>query len=230
MSDLDKLQRTVKYTFKDTELLTRAVTHRSHGATNNERLEFLGDAILNFVVAETLFNRFTKAREGQLSRMRARLARQQTLAEIARDFGVGDYLIMGSGELKSGGFDRDSILSDTLEAIIGAMFLDGGLDQTRGVIIDWYREHIEELSLSKSQKDPKTRLQELLQSRQANLPQYVIVDTTGQSHDRVFVVECQSKLLDSPVRGTGTSRRAAEQEAARLALDQLCAERDPGHV
>lgn len=230
MSDLDKLQRTLKYTFKDTELLTRAVTHRSHGATNNERLEFLGDAILNFVVAEALFTRFTNAREGQLSRMRARLVRRQTLAEISRDFGVGDYLIMGSGELKSGGFDRDSILSDTLEAIIGAIFLDGGLEQAREVIVDWYREHIEVLSLSKSQKDPKTRLQELLQSRQANLPQYVIVDTTGQSHDRVFVVECTSELLVRPVRGSGTSRRAAEQEAARLALEQLCTEHDQGHV
>ena len=221
MSAQDKLQRTLQFTFENPELLTRALTHSSHSAANNERLEFLGDAILNFVIAETLFERFDRAREGQLSRMRAHLVRRQTLAEIARDFGIGDYLIMGSGELKSGGFDRDSALSDTLEAIIGAMYLDAGLDRIRPVLHEWYRQRLEALSLAKTQKDPKTCLQECLQSRQASLPQYVIVEESGESHDRMFVVECQSELLAAPVRASGQSRRHAEQAAALLALAEL---------
>lgn len=227
---LEALERTLGYSFGNGELLERALTHRSHNSRNNERLEFLGDAILNFVIAEELFTRFTAAREGQLSRLRARLVRRQTLAEIAREMNIGDHLIMGSGELKSGGFDRDSILSDSMEAIIGAIYVDSGLDLVRSAILDWFYSRLEPLSLEKSQKDSKSRLQEFLQSRQANLPEYVVVDVSGKSHDQTFVVECRSELLEVPARGEGGSRRVAEQNAAAIALVRLGIDHDPTHA
>jgi ribonuclease-3 len=226
----EKLQRTLGYTFGDQRLLTRALTHRSHSSDNYERLEFLGDSILNFVIAEALYERFAEAQEGQLSRLRARMVRRQTLAEVARDFDIGDHLIMGSGELKSGGFERDSILSDSLEAIIGAIFIDADLDTARGLILDWFDSRLDALSLEKLHKDAKTRLQELLQGKQANLPEYEIIEVTGKSHDQKFVVECRSELLEAPVRGEGNSRRIAEQNAAELALHQLGVEHDAEHA
>lgn len=226
MAQDEKLQRTLGYTFDNQELLTRALTHRSHNSRNNERLEFLGDAILNFVIAEELFTRFVEAREGQLSRLRARLVRRQTLAELAREMELGDHLIMGTGELKSGGFDRDSILSDALEAVIGAIYSDSNLAVARSTILDWFYTRLDALSLDKSQKDSKSKLQEFLQARQANLPEYVVVEVTGRSHDQTFIVECRSELLQTPSRGQGTSRRAAEQKAASVALVQLGVEHD----
>ena len=230
MGQDDTLQRALGYSFENEELLTRALTHRSHSSKNNERLEFLGDAILNFVIAEELFGRFAGAREGQLSRLRARLVRRQTLAEVAREFCLGDYLIMGTGELKSGGFERDSILSDSLEAVIGAIYCDSGLSMVRETILNWFYTRLEALSLDKSQKDSKSRLQEFLQARQANLPEYVVIDVAGKSHDQTFTVECRSELLDVPVKGEGGSRRVAEQNAAAVALARLGVDHDPDHA
>jgi len=221
MSNLEKLQRQLGYTFSKPDLLIQALTHRSYGSQNNERLEFLGDSILNFVIAETLYRRFEPAREGKLSRLRAKMVKRQTLAEIAREFDLGDYLIMGSGEFKSGGFQRDSILSDTFEAVIGAMFLDADLDVVRERLIAWFSSRLDILSLEKSFKDAKSRLQEFLQSRQVALPKYEVIETRGQSHEQTFYVECRSELLDEPAKGNGTSRRVAEQNAASMALVKL---------
>lgn len=227
MTSRDKLQASLGYSFVSTELLSRALTHRSHSSSNNERLEFLGDAILGFVIAEALYSRFSTAREGQLSRLRARLVRRQTLAEVAREMDLGDYLIMGSGELKSGGFERDSILSDTLEALIGAIYIDSDLATVKTCILALFDDRLTPLSLEKSSKDSKSRLQEFLQARQAELPEYVVTDITGRSHDQTFTVECRSELLSAPVRGKGGSRRVAEQNAASVALGQLGVEHDP---
>lgn len=230
MAQYDALQRRLGYEFTNEQLLSRALTHRSHSASNNERLEFLGDAILNFIIAEELFTRFAIAREGQLSRLRTRLVRRQTLAELAREFELGDCLIMGTGELKSGGFNRDSILADALEAVIGAIYSDSGLDSVRTAVLNWFYTRLENMSLDKSQKDSKSKLQEFLQARQANLPEYVVVDVTGKSHDQTFVVECRSEMLAGIVRGEGSSRRAAEQNAAAVALAQLGVDHDPEHA
>lgn len=227
---MNLLQRKLGYSFNNEDLLRRALTHRSHSAENNERLEFLGDAILNFVIAETLYARFPTAREGQLSRLRARLVRRQTLAGLAREFDLGNHLIMGTGELKSGGFERDSILSDVLEAIIGAIYIDSNLPRVSKSIHDWFYTRLEALSLDKSQKDSKSKLQEFLQARQANLPEYVVIEVTGQSHDQRFTVECRSELLEVPVRGEGGSRRIAEQNAATVALTALGVDHDPDHA
>lgn len=227
---MNLLQRKLGYSFDNEDLLRRALTHRSHGPENNERLEFLGDAILNFVVAEALFTRFPTAREGQLSRLRARLVRRRTLAELAREFDLGGHLIMGTGELKSGGFERDSILSDVFEAIIGAIYIDSNLFTVNRCIHDWFYARLEALSLEKSQKDSKSKLQEFLQARQANLPEYIVIDVSGQSHDQMFTVECRSELLEEPVRGEGSSRRTAEQNAATVALTALGVNHDPDHA
>ncbi|XOV90030.1 MAG: ribonuclease III [Pseudomonadota bacterium] len=221
MTSTARLGRRLGYVFRDDALLQQALTHRSHGSRNNERLEFLGDAILGFVIAEALFSRFEAASEGQLSRLRAKLVRRQTLAEIAREFELGDSLVMGSGELKTGGFDRDSILADALEAVIGAIYLESGIEAVRERILGWFDTRLDLLSLAKSQKDDKTRLQEFLQSRQASLPDYVVVDVEGQAHERTFRIECRSELLEAPVVGTGSSRRRAEQHAAKMALVSL---------
>lgn len=230
MAQTVALQRRLGYVFNDAALLTRALTHRSHSARNNERLEFLGDSILNFIIAEELFARFAGAHEGQLSRLRARLVRRKTLAELAREFDLGECLIMGTGELKSGGFDRDSILSDALEAVIGAIYCDSNLDAVKGAVLNWFHTRLEKMSLDKSQKDSKSKLQEFLQAHQANLPEYVVVDVAGKSHDQTFVVECRSELLAGAVRGEGSNRRAAEQHAAALALVQLGVDHDPDHA
>lgn len=224
MSGSDKLARLTErlgYAFTDTSLLKRALTHRSFSADNNERLEFLGDSILNFLVAEDLYLRFDAGREGQLSRLRASLVNRTTLAEIARDFELGDHLMMGSGELKSGGFDRDSILSDALEAIIGAMYLDADLTTVRERLQVWFESRLDALSLSESRKDAKSRLQEFLQARAEALPEYEVVELRGKSHDQTFIVECRAALLAEPARGKGSNRRGAEQAAASVALSML---------
>lgn len=229
MAQNDPLQRSLGYAFNDETLLVRALTHRSHNSRNNERLEFLGDAILSFIITEDLFTRFTAAHEGQLSRLRAKLVRGQTLAELAREFNLGNFLIMGTGELKSGGFERDSILADALEAIIGAIYTDSDLATTRRTLLDWFDGRLAALSLDKSQKDSKSKLQEFLQARQANLPEYVVVNVTGKSHDQTFVVECRSEMFTSAVRGEGGSRRVAEQNAAAAALVQLGLDHESEH-
>ena len=218
---LERLQRAIGYQFKDTGLLTLALTHRSYGGQNNERLEFLGDSVLNFIVAEDLFCRFEEAREGQLSRLRARMVKGVTLAEIAREFNLGDYLRLGTGELKSGGFRRDSILADALESIIGAIYLDSGFEVCRERVLCWFSTRLNGLSLKDTTKDSKTRLQEYLQARQKDLPRYEVVSVQGQAHAQVFQVMCYVDELSDATQGVGSSRRLAEQKAAKQALTEL---------
>ena len=218
---LSRLERRLGHTFQNQELMLLALTHRSFAGRNNERLEFLGDAILNFVAGEALFERFPQAREGQLSRLRARLVKGETLAVLARGFELGEYLRLGSGELKSGGFRRESILADALEALIGAIYLDAGMDVARARVLDWLAGELDGLTLVDTNKDPKTRLQEFLQSRGAELPRYEVVDIQGEPHCRTFFVQCEIALLTEKTQGQGASRRIAEQVAAAAALVAL---------
>ncbi len=199
-----------------------ALTHRSYAGRNNERLEFLGDAILNFVAGEALFNHFPQAREGQLSRLRARLVKGETLAVLARGFELGEYLRLGSGELKSGGYRRESILADTLEALIGAIYLDAGMDVARERVVAWLANELQGLTLVDTNKDPKTRLQEFLQSRACELPRYEVVDIQGEPHCRTFFVEMPGPLLNWKDPGRGRlAASIAEQVAAAAALIAL---------
>ncbi|SFQ34089.1 ribonuclease-3 [Geopseudomonas sagittaria] len=218
---LQRLERQLGYKFQDPDLMILALTHRSFAGRNNERLEFLGDAILNFVVGEALFKRFPQAREGQLSRLRARLVKGETLARLALVFELGEYLRLGSGELKSGGFRRESILADATEALIGAIYLDTGMEAARDRVLAWLAPYFDELTLVDTNKDPKTRLQEFLQSRGCELPRYDVVDIQGEPHCRTFFVECEIALLNQKTRGQGASRRIAEQVAAAAALVAL---------
>lgn len=218
---LDRLERKLGHSFTSQELMLLALTHRSFAGRNNERLEFLGDAILNFVAGEALFERFPQAREGQLSRLRARLVKGETLAVLARGFELGEYLRLGSGELKSGGFRRESILADALEALIGAIYLDAGMDVARERVLAWLADQLDGLTLVDTNKDPKTRLQEFLQSRAAELPRYEVVDIQGEPHCRTFFVQCEIALLTEKTQGQGASRRIAEQVAAAAALVAL---------
>ncbi len=220
-SSLDKLERKLGYSFQDPDLAVLALTHRSYGGRNNERLEFLGDSIVNFLIAEDLYQRFPEAREGQLSRLRARMVRGQTLAELAREFGLGDFLLLGSGELKSGGFRRESILADVVEALLGAIYLDSGMDTCRERVQVWYKARLETLSVTdQHNKDPKTRLQEHLQSRQQKLPDYELLSIEGKAHAQTFKVCCHVDGLGD-TEGMGSSRRVAEQQSARQALVAL---------
>lgn len=218
---LQILEKSLGYQFQQHDFLKQALTHRSFGASNNERLEFLGDAILAFVIADALFEQFPTANEGQLSRLRALMVRGKTLAEIAREKSLGDFLIMGSGELKSGGFARDSILSDALEAIMGAIYLDSNLETVRMTMLEWFDERLNSLSLENTHKDSKTLLQEFMQARKAALPDYKVVQITGKAPDEIFVVECRSDLLEGVARGEGGNRRIAEQMAATRALKMM---------
>lgn len=218
---LSRLERQLGHTFKDQELLLLALTHRSFAGRNNERLEFLGDSILNFVAAEALFERFPQAREGQLSRLRSRLVKGETLAVLARGFSLGDYLRLGSGELKSGGYRRESILADAVEALIGAIYFDAGMDVARQRILAWLETELSGLTLVDTNKDPKTRLQEFLQSRAHELPRYEVVSIEGEPHCRTFSVECHVAQLSEKTHGQGASRRIAEQVAAAAALIAL---------
>ncbi|MBY5925529.1 MULTISPECIES: ribonuclease III [Halomonas] len=213
--------RRIGHDFQNPDLLELAMTHRSYGGRNNERLEFLGDSIVNFVIAEALFARFPEAREGQLSRLRARLVKGQTLAELAREMRFGECLRLGSGEMKSGGHRRESILADAVEAVIGAIYLDAGMDTVRSRVLAWFEERLGRIDLKESQKDPKTRLQEFLQSRQAPLPRYEVTSVEGEAHAQTFTVECHVEMLDEHTTGTGASRRHAEQMAAESALKRL---------
>ncbi|AYC33916.1 ribonuclease III [Pseudomonas cavernae] len=220
-SSLSRLERQLGHLFQNQDLMVLALTHRSFAGRNNERLEFLGDAILNFVAGEALFERFPQAREGQLSRLRARLVKGETLARLARGFELGEYLRLGSGELKSGGFRRESILADALEALIGAIYLDAGMDVARQRVLAWLTAELDGLTLVDTNKDPKTRLQEFLQSRACDLPRYHVLDIQGEPHCRTFVVECEIALLNDKTLGQGASRRIAEQVAATAALIAL---------
>ena len=220
-SPIDKLERKIGYQFNDADLIHLALTHRSAAGKHNERLEFLGDSILSFVIADDLYHRFPKVNEGDMSRMRATLVRGHTLAELGREFELGDYLKLGPGELKSGGFRRDSILADAVEAIIGAVYLDSDTEVVRRIILSWYQSRLESIQPGVSQKDPKTRLKEFLQGRRNPLPVYTVTNIKGEAHNQEFTVECEVAGVDKPVIGKGTSRRKAEQAAAETALEQL---------
>jgi len=207
--------------FNNPDLFLTALTHRSASAKNNERLEFLGDSILGFVIAEILYNKFAEAPEGVLSRLRASLVNQDSLAELAREHRFGDYLLLGSGELKSGGFRRESILSDALEAVIGALYLDQGIDICKQWIKGLFQHRIQALSLDNWQKDPKTQLQELMQSKKIDLPEYTLLTMSGLPHEQTFKVKCTIPLLKDACIGTGVSRKRAEQAAAEKMLQLL---------
>lgn len=216
-----RLEQALGYRFTRPELLRQALTHRSHSSPHNERLEFLGDSVLNCTVAILLFQQFPNLKEGELSRLRANLVRQETLAEIAADLNIGDALRLGEGELKSGGFRRPSILADALEAVFGAIYLDTGFDAARASIERLYRARIERIDPRQSGKDAKTALQEWLQGRRLPLPHYELAETRGDAHAQEFVVHCSIPSLDLQATGRGASRRAAEQEAAQSALARL---------
>ena len=220
-NSLLKLSQRLGYTFRDEQLATLALTHRSKAGHNNERLEFLGDSILNFVIAEDLFRRFPTAKEGKLSRLRAKMVKGQTLAFVAREFELGDFLLLGSGEMKSGGHRRDSILADTVEAIIGAMYLDSGLDVVRERILAWYADRLDALTLEDPIKDPKTRLQEYQQAQRSSLPKYTVLSVEGPTNEQVFTIECVIPEQADAVVAIGGSRRAAEQAAAQQMLLNL---------
>ena len=218
---LISLEQKLDYTFRNPSLLDNALTHRSHSGANNERLEFLGDSILNFIVAEMLFAHFPQASEGDLSRLRAALVRGETLAEIAREFSIGDYLNLGEGELKSGGFRRASILADALEAVIGAIYLDNGIDTCKTCVRRWMDGRINDLSLATGEKDAKSQLQEWLQARKKPLPIYTVADTQGDLHDQLFTVSCSVSLIDEITQATAPNRKTAEKEAAQVMLQKL---------
>ncbi len=218
---LNALERKIGYAFKDQGLLDLALTHRSYKGANNERFEYLGDAILSFVVAEYLFEHFKTAKEGQLSRLRSLLVKGVTLAEIGKEFNLGDYLNLGGGELKSGGFRRESIIADALEAVIGAIYLDSDHATCREVVLSWYETRFANLSLENTEKDPKTRLQEYLQSIKKDLPKYEVTKVSGEAHDQTFFVECEIASMKLKTNSKGPSRRIAEQKSAKQALAVL---------
>ncbi len=218
----ERLQQHIGYRFARPELLLRALTHRSHSAPHNERLEFLGDSVLNCVVAAELFERFGGLSEGDLSRLRSHLVRQEALHQLAQTLGMGDTLQLGEGELRSGGFARPSILADAFEALIGAVFVDGGFSSAQELIRRLYGPLLAGLDPNALGKDPKTLLQELLQARRIALPQYSVLATHGAAHSQDFEVECLIPQLSIRTTGNGSSRRNAEQEAAMRAVEQIC--------
>lgn len=218
--NLARLVASLGHAFKQESLLRQALTHRSYNALHNERLEFLGDSVLNCVIARALYDAFPQLPEGTLSRMRANLVRQETLADIAASLKLGDYLLLGEGELKSGGFRRPSILADALESIFGAVFLDAGFDAARSVVLGLFDSVIANIDPKVSGKDAKTQLQEWLQGQRHPLPEYQLVGTRGEAHDQIFVISCNVPALGIKTQGQGRSRRAAEQEAAMAVLKQ----------
>jgi ribonuclease III len=221
VSRLEKLEKIIGFSFSNETLLTQALTHRSFSIVNNERLEFLGDSILNFVIASALFEKFPKASEGELSRLRAGLVKRETLADVAREIDLGQYLTMGSGEMKSGGFDRSSILSDGLEAIFGAVIVDADAETASNCIRRLFDQRLAGLSADDLQKDAKSLLQEHLQGMGHPVPEYILLNSTGKSPNQEFEIECRSIQLENPVTAKGSSIRRAEQSAADLALQEL---------
>lgn len=213
----------VAYEFGDPQLEIQALTHRSAGNRNNERLEFLGDGVLNFVIADELFKHFPNASEGDLSRQRARLVRKETLAMVARELGLGELLKLGVGEMRAGGHRRDSILGDAVEALIGAVYVDGGFEPAASLIRQWFGSMIADLPPAEQLKDSKTRLQEHLQSRGLGLPEYQLVSATGPDHAQVFSVACRVTKPSICKEGQGSSRRKAEQAAASAVLTEFAA-------
>lgn len=220
-ADIRRLARALGHAFTRTDLLQQALTHRSAGAVNNERLEFLGDALIGFTVAEVLVARFPQADEGTLSRMRASLVKRESLAHLARRLQLGDYLRLGVGELRTGGHTRDSILADALEAVLGAVYLDGEFTQAQTVVNNLFQPLLEQLDGTRASKDPKTRLQELLQARHRPIPEYEVLMVGGSQHAQSFTVRCMLPDDGRLSRGEGSSRRRAEQAAAEAMLAQF---------
>lgn len=220
-NNYSQLCKTLQYQFNDMQLLATALTHRSLNADNNERLEFLGDSILNFTIAQALFENFPSAPEGDLSRLRAALVKGDTLAEIASEMGIGVYLRLGEGELKSGGSSRPSILADAVEAIIGAIYLDASIETVRQIVLSWFTGRLQNITLDGSKKDPKTLLQEWLQARKQPLPEYEVTEIQGESHNQLFTIQCRVKSVSAPTVASASSRKSAEKAAASLMLSRL---------
>lgn len=224
MNDVKSLEKQLGYQFRKTELLTAALSHRSvSGAANNERLEFLGDSVLNFIIAEALYCQRPKAAEGELSRLRSKLVKQEMLARLARSLYLSDFLRLGGGEVKTGGQHRDSILADAFEAIVAAIYLDSDFETCKIRVLYWYQNYLENLPVDTQLKDPKSRLQEYCQAYQYPLPEYTVLDITGADHDQKFNVSCQIHILNIYGIGIGSSRRRAEQAAAEQCLEQIYA-------
>ena len=218
---LDSLQKRIGYQFSSVALLNQALTHRSFASTNNERLEFLGDGALNFIIAHQLYMRFQKLPEGDLSRLRAQLVKESSLYEIAQTLQLGEFLKLGEGELKSAGWRRPSILADTLEAIVGAVYIEGGHEAAETLVLKLYEEKLATIDPKLIEKDAKSLLQELLQSKKIELPDYQVVNIDGEAHAQTFQVSCNVAKLKIQTVGEGTSRRVAEQHAAQLALEKI---------
>ena len=215
------LSRIIHYTFNDPSLMIMALTHRSFSAQHNERLEFLGDSVLSFLIANELYKRFPRIDEGDLSRLRAQLVKESSLSGIATSIGLGDFIRLGEGELKSAGWRRPSILADTFESIMGAIYLDGGIEAAQQFVLRFFETQLNEIDPKLIQKDPKTLLQELLQSKKNELPIYTVVSIEGEAHSQTFTIECLIKKYDIKTQGVGNSRRMAEQEAASKAYQLM---------
>lgn len=222
--EVSVLQKKLGYCFKKQDLLLRALTHRSFSIRNNERLEFLGDAILNYVIASILYRKFNHINEGEMSRIRANLVCSRALSRLAQEFDLGMYIKLGYGELKNGGDKRESILANTIEALIGGIFLDSDIYITEILINNWYKIYLHQTCIYNEQKDPKTQLQEYLQHHRLPLPVYCVNQITGQDHNQVFTINCQISELKYPIIGYGSSKRKAEQAAAEIALKTLIKE------
>jgi ribonuclease-3 len=220
-SNVRQLQERLQYQFRDPELLSLALSHRSCGSRNNERLEFLGDAILGVTVTDFLYRQFPQAREGDLSRMRSQIVRAESLAQVAKNLQLGPQLSLGPGEMKSGGQRRDSILGDTVEALIGAVYLDADMQATSACVLNWFKDLLDAASDAQPVKDAKTALQEWLQQRSKPVPQYELVNTGGEAHSRLFTVSCKIDQVDKTISATASSRRKAEQLVAQQLLSEL---------
>jgi len=218
---LNTLSKTIGYDFSELSLLERALTHRSKNKNNYERLEFLGDSILSFVVSDWLYRSFDDLGEGKLSRMRASVVCKESLAEVARRLDLSGFLILGEGEMKSGGFNRDSILSDAMEGIIGAIYIDGGLEESKAFILRFFQKQLEKLQPEVVYKDSKSQLQEVLQKRGLDLPSYTVVETSGEQHQQLFRVQCEIKALKKVFYSEGANRKEAEQKAAAQAVEEI---------
>ncbi len=221
MLNQQDISKRLAYNFANSNLLAQALTHRSFSAQNNERLEFLGDGALNFIIAHQLYKRFPTIAEGDLSRLRAQLVKESTLCEIAISLELGDALKLGEGELKSAGWRRPSILADAVEALIGAVYLDGGYDAAEALVAHLFINKLDTIDPKVIDKDPKSLLQELLQGKKMAVPEYTVTNLSGEAHAQVFIVECYIEKLNIRTIGEGTSRRIAEQQAAQLALEKL---------
>lgn len=218
---VSRLESDLQHTFQNKEYLNIALTHRSMGQCNNERLEYLGDALLGFIIADALYHLYPDATEGELTRLRASVVKGETLAKVARKLNLGNYIRLGGGELKSGGWRRNSILANTLEALTGAIYLDAGFEVCSTVVLEIFRDILNKISPETLTKDSKTRLQEYLQGQQKNLPVYSVIMEQGEAHDKTFTVECRIAEMDITVQADGRSKRYAEQAAAERALKLL---------